>query len=119
MCYLTDDAWDDEVKHHELSDDDAERLRDALVIFVKNNFDHNNHPSAVWALGKLADPSTLSPLREVLEKIVQEDNGALYQTLIALDNLGEEVFPTGSSSINDGNNRKIAIEYLDKVEKSG
>jgi hypothetical protein len=60
--------------------DDIERLKQALVVFVRGNPHHPQLCSAIFGLYYLAAPDTKSLLIEVLRDSLGRDSGALYQT---------------------------------------
>jgi len=71
----------------------------------------------VFALGKLNDPNLVSFFVEVLRRYLYSDATVLYQALIALDNVGVDVFAgCGSRSVRSvlavEGNQKLAAEYL-------
>ena len=71
--------------------------------------------SAYWALGKRHDPRDLAPLVTALRRELPRDADSVYQILIALENLGEPVFPPeqrGRSSRDHESNRAAAQRYL-------
>ncbi len=71
--------------------------------------------SAYWALGKHRDPHDLAPLVAALRRELFRDADVAYQILIALDNLGEPVFPPEQrdrSSRDHEPNRAAAERYL-------
>ena len=73
--------------------------------------------SAYWALGKRHDPRDLTSLVAVLHRELPRDADAVYQILIALENLGEPVFPPeqrGRSSRDHESNRAAAQRYLNQ-----
>ena len=49
--------------------------------------------SAYWALGKRRDPRDVTPLVAALRRELPRDADVAYQILIALENLGEPIFP--------------------------
>ena len=72
--------------------------------------------SAYWALGKRRDPRDVAPLIAALRRELLRDADATYQILIALENLGEPVFPPQQrerSSRDHEPNRAAAQRYLD------
>ena len=71
--------------------------------------------SAYWALGKRRDPRDLAPLVAALRRELPRDADVAYQILIALENLGEPVFPPEQrerSSRDHELNRAAALRYL-------
>jgi hypothetical protein len=94
--------------------DDVERLKQALVAFVRCHPHHPQLCSAIFGLYYLAAPDTKRLFIEVLRDCLGRDSDALYQTLVALQDLGEDVFgPVASTSAHDvEQNERIAREYL-------
>lgn len=97
-----------------LETDDVERLKQALVVFVQRYPHHPQLCSAVHALYYLAAPDTKSLLIEVLRDCIGRDSGALYQTILALEALGENLYgPRLSTSFDEvERNERVAREYL-------
>ena len=72
--------------------------------------------SAYWALGNRRDPRDVAPLVAALRRELPRDADVAYQILIALENLGEPVFPPEQrerSSRDHELNRAAAQRYLD------
>ncbi len=72
--------------------------------------------SAYWALGKRCDPCDVAPLVAALRRELPRDPDVAYQILIALENLGEPVFPPEQrerSSRDHERTRAAAQRYLD------
>jgi hypothetical protein len=94
--------------------DDAERLKQALVGFVRQHPHHPQLGSAVHALYYLAAPETKDLLVEVLRDCLGRDAGALYQTILALEELGENLYgtPTDSSVVETEHHEHVARAYL-------
>jgi hypothetical protein len=93
------------------------RLRESLASFVERHIVAPPLSSAIWALGLTANPE----LRPLFVRCLQEhaswgaDTGVLYQSMMALQNLGERIFPDGRSSLKDvERNLKLASEFLQK-----
>ena len=77
--------------------------------------DSSLRSSAYWALGKRRDPRDIAPLVAALRRELPRDADSVYQILIALENLGEPVFPPeqrGRSSRDHESNRAAAQHYL-------
>jgi len=94
--------------------DDIELLKQALITFVQ---DHPHHPqlcSAIFGLYYLAAPDTKSLLVGVLRDCIGRDANALYQTILALEALGDNLYGQRSStSYNEvEHNERVAREYL-------
>jgi len=94
--------------------DDIERLKRALVAFVRRYPHDPQLSSAIFALYYLAAPDTKSLLIEVLRDCIGRDSGALYQTILALEALGDNLYgPRSSTSYDEVEcNEKVAREYL-------
>lgn len=113
-------GWTDKVIKIDFSANDIALLKDNLVQFIQNNPAHSNVGTAIWALGKLFDKSLKPTLIAILQQQVSRDAGALYQTMIALDHLGENLFGDRlSRSILDvQDNRSLAEDYLRRTTES-
>ena len=94
--------------------DDVEQLKKALIIFVRSNPHHQQLCSAVHALYYLAAPDTKNLLVEILRDCIGRDSNSLYQTILALEALGDKLYqPRESSGYNEvERNEKVAREYL-------
>jgi hypothetical protein len=75
--------------------------------------------SALWALSKLADTATKPILIETLQYVLDDAPEALFQTMIALANIGEDVFGARSSmsALAIEENRTLATAYLQRQER--
>src|SRR3954447_20115291 len=94
--------------------DDVERLKEALVTFVRSHPHDPQLGSAVHGLQYLAAADTKSLLVEVLRDCLGRDSGALYQTILALEALGDNLYgPRLSTSYDEvERNERVAREYL-------
>jgi len=106
--------FSEQAKFPYMQADDIDLLKKALVIFVR---DHPHHPqlgSAVHGLYYLAAPDTKSFLVEVLRDCIGRDSGALYQTILALEALGENLYGQRSNTSYEEveRNERVAREYL-------
>src|SRR3954467_11275411 len=72
--------------------DDIERLKQALVAFVREHPHHPQLSRAVFGLYYLAAPDTKSLLIEVLRDSLGRDSGVLYQAILALEALGDNIY---------------------------
>jgi hypothetical protein len=92
--------------------------RDALVEKLKILATLRPGDSAVgsiyWALGKVGDPALRDFFIAALREQLNRNPGAVFQVMVALDNLGERIFgERRSRSIDDVvENRKAAEQYL-------
>jgi hypothetical protein len=104
---LPPSGWPGAVEVAALTADELRQLRDALVAYVERT------GTGTFALGKCLD-QTLKPfLVATLRRQLDGDPAELYQTMIALDNLGEPVFGSRrSSALDELTNRAIAADYL-------
>ncbi|MBU0678777.1 MAG: hypothetical protein KJ626_11750 [Verrucomicrobia bacterium] len=92
------DAWSDAAVAAAEIIDDAMRAGDrepvtelgaALARIINDYLSEPGVGPAVWALGKLSDPKYHDLFDRVLAAQLDGDGEALYQALIALNNLGE------------------------------
>ena len=121
-AFLFEQARGIEIGNHEKEVINSEGLKPSQVLsiandikeFVESNLVAGNDllGAAIWALGKRADNSDVSFLENVLAKVIESDSGAAYQTMIALENAGINIFG-GSSNLQDvEHNKEIGRNYL-------
>lgn len=94
--------------------EDIERLKEALITFVQSHPHHPQLCSAIHGLCYLAAPDTKSLLIEVLRDCIGRDPNALYQTILALEALGDNLYGQRSSTSIDEveRNERVARDYL-------
>jgi hypothetical protein len=94
--------------------DDVERLKQALIAFVQRYPHHPHLGSAVAAFHYLAAPDTKGLLLGILRDCIGRDSGALYQTILALEALGDNIYGPRSSNSYDEveRNERVAKVYL-------
>ena len=111
----------EEVLAEPASPADLARLRRHLVDLVRQGAPSAAAGAAVFALGKLYDPGLIGFFIEVLRRYLDTDAGVLYQAMIALDNLGVNVFAGrhSMSVLAEDENRALATEYLRRSEAGG
>jgi hypothetical protein len=108
-----------------ITQEKGEKLKEALVEAIQRTDNVDILGSLIWTLGKSYDPSFKRLYIEYLIKFVtsgKASNHALYQTLIALENIGEDVFnkqETSQGSLNIEKNFKQAEKYLTKQNNIG
>jgi hypothetical protein len=92
-------------------------LIDQICDFIENSLTSNEvRSSAYWSLGKAFDSKLLSFFQEKLAfEIRNECYNCIYQILIALDNLGENIFreETSLSIDKEEENLMYAKSYLE------
>jgi hypothetical protein len=95
--------------------------RDQLVQSLRQlALERPDDPAAgglFWALGKVGDPSLLPFFQQALAQQLERNPGAVYQILIALENLGQRPFEGAGerSARNAAENVELARRYLAKV----
>jgi hypothetical protein len=103
-----------EIDQYGLRNVDVTALATELVRIVEAETpDSKGH--AYWALGKKVDASLLPFFRKQLGLELGRDIEAVYQIMIALDNLDEPVFADGGTSHSSSDyerNRDCAQRYL-------
>ena len=107
-------AFSDDAAYPHVQADDVGRLTQALVAFVRAHPRHSQLSGAVHALSYSASPDTKGLLIDVLRDCLGRDSVALYQTLLALEALGENLYrPCSSTSFEEvERNESIARDYL-------
>lgn len=94
----------------------VEFLKGAVVSFIEENMDSPVLVSAIHGLYVLGDVETKNLLRRVLRFTIHGDSKAMFQTLLALETLGEPIFdPNETSRSYDWVeiNRAAATSYLE------
>lgn len=91
----------------------VQQLKHALCEWVRSSQPTDSVSTAIWALGKLYDRSLIPLFVETLRWGTKANSAFLYQSLIALSNLGEIRLPASGVSLFDRkSNEAIAREYL-------
>jgi hypothetical protein len=100
----------EEIVRAEATSEDIEQLKQAVVSFVERK------GFGCWALGKCLDPSLKPLFISVLRRQLPGDVGELFEAMIALSNLGEDVFDgeESRSSLAVEHNRQLAEAYLER-----
>src|SRR4051794_19757780 len=100
---------------------DLERLRDSLTELIRTRPSADVTGLAVFALGKLYDPVLTEFFVQILRDQLHGDAGVLYQAMIALDNLGANVFAGRQSmSVRDEDeNRALAADFVRRADLRG
>ena len=91
-----------------------------LVTAIKNYIElsPNEDPllgTAIFALGKRYDKNLKRFFVKILRRLLDSNPHALFQALIALNNLEENALPDDASATEYELNRKFAINYLKRV----
>jgi hypothetical protein len=108
-----------------ITQEEGGKLKETLVEAIQRTDNVDILGSLIWTLGKSYDPSFKHLYIEHLIEFVtsgKASNHALYQTLIALENIGEDVFDkqeTSQGSLNIEKNFKQAESYLAKYNNLG
>lgn len=108
---------DDRIETGDFGAEHVGALRGALLAYSRAHFDHPTRASAYWGIAALHDQNELELLRGLLElestrECVDED--VLWQLMIALDNIGEDVLsPIHADPIEQAGDRWAAARlYL-------
>jgi hypothetical protein len=106
--------FSEQAKYPRVQAYDVERLKQALIYFVRSHPHHPQLCSAIRGLCHLASPDTKGLLIDVLRDCIGRDSAALYQTILALEALGDDLYGPRSSTSYDEveRNEKVAREYL-------
>jgi hypothetical protein len=111
-----------EVVNEPAGPDDLARLREALVeLVVRRGSPLAVVAAAVFALGKAGDPGLTGFFTLVLRDYLHGDAGVLYQAMIALDNLGANVFAgrQSMSILEETENRVLAADFVRRADLRG
>jgi hypothetical protein len=126
-AYVFESANGNELGPEELSAVNAAGLQDAdpaqLANEIRDAIEAGSPPgggyraTAFWALSKRFDPHLRGFFRRHLAAELSRDTQVAYQTMIALDYLGERVWPAEQSSRSSEDaerNRATAVRYLNE-----
>ena len=107
-------AHSERIEFPHVAADDVDRLKQALVSFVERHPHHPQLVSAIHGLYYLAAPDTKNLLVRVLRDCISRDSNALYQTILALETLGDNLYgPRSSTSFDEiERNERVARECL-------
>jgi len=100
---------------------DVQVLRDALIDYARRFPDHPTRGSAYWGLAALFDQGERDFFRRLLElESTKEeiDEGVLWQVMIALDNIGEDILEQclSGSADQSGDRWAAARHYLARAQ---
>jgi len=101
--------------------EDAELLREALCSVLERWRDADIVSSAANGLMNLAEPGTRPVLVQALRHAVAADNRVVFQLLLALEAIGEDIYDVGLTSRSydaDAINRAAALRYLQRIDAS-
>lgn len=107
-----------EIDKCDLAATDPEKISGAIRMAIEQDHKSSStyRQTAYWALGKLHDPGLLPFFEKQLHLELQRDLLAVYQIMIALDNLDEPVFSDerpGSTAHEYDRNREDARRWLE------
>ncbi len=110
---------DSRVASEDFDDEDVLALRDALVDYALRFPDDPTRGTAYWGLAALHDPNELDLLRGILKtESTKEllDEEVLWQVMIGLDNIGEDILkPIQSDPVEQAGDRWAASRlYLER-----
>lgn len=110
-----------EVVNEPANADDLGRLREALMDLVRRGPEPAVAGSAVFTLGKAGDPGLIGFFTQVIRDYLHGDAGVLYQAMIALDNLGANVFAgrRAMSVREEDVNRALATDFVRRADQRG
>ena len=101
---------------------DGELLRQALCSVLQRWRDADIVSSAANALMKLAEPETRPVLVQALRHAVAADNRTVFQLLLALEAIDEDIYDAGLTTRScdaDEINRAAALRYLQRLDAEG
>jgi hypothetical protein len=117
-----DCGWSADVQTGVASEDKVARLKMALIEFVTKHVPPPPLESAIYALSALEDPSLKILFQRCMEIHRQRDMAILFAAMLALDRMGEEVFPrddagrSHASFLELERNRDLAFRYLHRED---
>lgn len=103
-----------------LDDSGMRKIHTVFSDRIKDKLEERVLSTLIWGFGSIATARDRAGLVSVLERVFMENKSqALYQCLIALSNIGEDVLDGGSSFIDADRNRRLAKKLLDYERNSG
>ncbi len=110
-----DHTWPPSVLDADFSEDDAKMLIDSVKNFL-DTVDKGDVAvgTAIWFLQKTYDSSLLPMLNSLLAVLVEENQGAVFQCLYAIQSLGGVLPNEVVSSLDIEGNMVTAREYISK-----
>ena len=107
-------AWSREVASNDFDDTEVVALKSAIIAYIENEPAKVCIVGAISALSALMDLTTKSIFVAALRRFVETDKDALYQAMIGLDNIGEDVFDGNKSKsfMETEKNTQLANKYL-------
>ena len=110
-------GWCTAVREATVSVDDSAKLQRALISLVDEPANDPEVGEAIFALSKCVGSPTLVEFgRRVLLSALVHDPVVLHQTLVALENWGEDLGKCSRSVADVKVNREIAASYLKDLE---
>jgi hypothetical protein len=115
----------DSIDAEMITPEEGSKLKDVLVEAIQRTDDPDISGSLIWVLGKSCDPAFKQLYIERLMEFVAsatDANHTIYQILIALDHIGEDVFDkqeTSQGTLNLEKNLRQAENYLAKRNHLG
>ena len=116
---ITNLCWSREVATTHFSPSDVGALKSAVIDYIERNPANENVASGLSALSALTDATAKPIFVKALRTYVNTNPATLYQAMIGLDDIGEDVFAgRRSKSITMAEeNTRLAHEYLERQDK--
>lgn len=117
---IRDLCWSTEVATTNFSGADIIALKSAVIDYIEREPTSEKVTSALSALCALRDKATKLIFVASLRKFIDTNKNALYQAMIGLNNIGEDVFAgkRSKSSAMTEENTQLAREYLKRYDKN-
>ena len=112
---LSDDEIRD-VENSELNCVTPDEIENILKNYIEENVNKGGVllGSAIFALGKRFNSNNKAFFISILKRLIESDIDSAYQSMIALENIGERIFFGSASLLEKERNYKLGIEYLEK-----
>jgi hypothetical protein len=116
---ITSLGWSREVAATHFSDAHIAALKSAVIDYFERNPENENAASALSALSALMDARMKQFFVKALRIYVDTDPAALYQAMIGLEDIGEDVFAGRRSKgiTMTEVNVQLAREYLERQDQ--
>lgn len=117
---ITSLCWSREVATTRFSDADIAALKTSVIDYIERCPANENAASALSALSALWDASTKPIFVKALRIYVDSNPDTLYQAMIGLDDIGEDVFAgrRRKSITMKEENTRLAREYLERQDET-
>ena len=107
-----------DIEDSELDGVSPDKLENIIKNFIEENIEKGGAllGSAIFALGKRCNSNNKVFFINILKRLIESDIDSAYQTMIALENIGEKIFLGSANLLEKERNYKLGIDYLEKYK---